>query len=176
MIKLYHHKSGVHHHGVALITAVLVLALAVIAAASISFHHQLLMRRVENTLSADRAWSYQQAAETWAQVILWREIDTLNRVDWPTLERLSDDSGDYFKVITTEKGTIKARLSDEQAKFNINNLLSDGTIDNINKKRMQHLFRLLEVDPNIVHSIIDWIDPDMNPLQSGGAEDLYYNQ
>lgn len=162
--------------GVALITAMLVLALAVTVAASMSFDHQLDIRRVENMISGNQAWSYQNSAEVWAKVMLTRDDKASSTVDKERLQDLSDQSNAFFDSGLADKDIINIKWSDEQAKFNINNLIVNKTVHQVNKKRIQRLFVLLDIDPNIVNTIIDWIDSDMVPTQPYGAEDLYYNQ
>lgn len=169
-------SSELCQKGVALITAMLVLALAVTVAASMSFDHQLDIRRVENMISGNQAWSYQNSAEVWAKVMLTRDDKASSTVDKERLQDLSDQSNAFFDSGLADKDIINIKWSDEQAKFNINNLIVNKIVHQVNKKRIQRLFVLLDIDPNIVNTIIDWIDSDMVPTQPYGAEDLYYNQ
>ena len=61
--------------GVALLTAILVLALAAIAATSIAANHELSIRRTENIVFGSKVWSYLHGGEAWAKVILARDLD-----------------------------------------------------------------------------------------------------
>lgn len=161
-------------HGVALITAIMVLALAVIAATAISSDYQLFARRVENSVFGSQAWAYQYASEQWAIVVLRRDklADGPQQAD--IYDHPSEDWGLGLSSQILPAGELSASLSDEQAKLNINNLLTDDGVDAIYKQRMQRLFSLLEINPNIVNAIIDWIDPNITPTQPEGAEDQYY--
>ena len=162
--------------GVALITAILVLALSVIAATSISSDHQLFMRRAENSVFGSKTWTYQHAAENWAKAVLRRDILAAESSAVDVLDHASEDWGVALTYTSLPAAMISAHLSDEQAKLNINNLLNDNGVDTVYKERMRRLFSLLEIDPNIVNAIIDWIDPDIKLTQPNGAEDQYYNQ
>lgn len=162
--------------GVALITAILVLALAVIAATSISSEHQLFMRRVENSVFGSNAWAYQYAAENWAKTVLRRDLMASGPDDVDVFDHNAEDWAMPLTSMALPVGKISAQLTDEQAKLNINNLLTDDGVDMVCKKRLQRIFSLLAVDPNIVDAIIDWMDPDITPTLPYGAEDQYYNQ
>lgn len=47
-------------------------------------------------------------------------------------------------------------------------------LDKIQLQTLQHLLTLLELKPEQAQAIADWIDPDSDPLFSGGAEDSDY--
>ena len=59
--------------GVALVTALLVVALATVAAVAMASRQQLDVRRTANLLQGDQAYVYAQAVEDWARVVLKRD-------------------------------------------------------------------------------------------------------
>ena len=74
--------------GVALVTALLVVSLATVAAVAMAVRFQLDMRRTANLLNGEQAYAYAVAAEDWAYVILRRDRkesqhDSLDE-DWST--------------------------------------------------------------------------------------------
>ena len=77
-------KSKKKQSGVALITAVLIVALAVVASVSIAENYQLNFRRTVTAFNSGQAWSYAKGAEEWAMAILARD----QKVD---LEQIEDD-------------------------------------------------------------------------------------
>ena len=156
-------------HGVALLTAVLVLALAVIAATSISANHQLSIRRVENVVFGSQVWSYLHGGEAWAKVVLARDLDDDNNYDhnneaWAT----------ELPALPLPGGYIAGKIGDEQGKININNLLSGDEQDPLTRSRIERLLVLLEQDQGLIQAIIDWMDPDVEAIPPNGAEDDYY--
>ena len=155
--------------GIALLTAVLVLALAVIAATSIAANHQLSIRRTENIVFGSQVWSYLHGGEAWAKVILARDLDDNNNYD-----ATSESWATELPPLTLPGGYISGKITDEQAKLNINALLAGNKTDLITKTRIEKLFSLLAQDPAIVQAIIDWIDPDVQAIPPDGAEDDYY--
>ena len=58
--------------GVALITALLVVAIAAVAAVSMASRQQLDIRRTGGLLHGEQAWAYVNGAETWARAVLRR--------------------------------------------------------------------------------------------------------
>lgn len=73
-------------------------------------------------------------------------------------------------------GLLSARIQDERGKLNLNDLAASGG-DQIQLKarvtRVRRLFELLQVNPDLVDALIDWMDEDDDPRPSG-AENLYY--
>jgi general secretion pathway protein K len=72
-------------------------------------------------------------------------------------------------------GLLTAQIEDERGKLNLNDLATGGDPIAKNKKvlRVKRLFELLQINPDIVDAIVDWVDPDEKP-EPAGAESLYY--
>ena len=72
-------------------------------------------------------------------------------------------------------GLLTAQIEDERGKLNLNDLATGG--DAIVKKakvqRVKRLFELLQINPDLVDAIVDWVDQDETP-EPAGAESLYY--
>ena len=72
-------------------------------------------------------------------------------------------------------GFLTAQIEDERGKLNLNDLAIGG--NPIAKKalvqRFKRLFELLQINPDLVDAIIDWVDQDETP-EPAGAESLYY--
>ena len=72
-------------------------------------------------------------------------------------------------------GVLSAQIEDERGKFNLNDLAAGG--DPIAKKtkvlRFKRLFELVQVNPDLVDAIVDWVDQDEVP-EAAGAESPYY--
>lgn len=155
--------------GVALITALLVVALAVVAATAMATRLQVDVRRSANLLHGEQAYAYALAAESWAQVILRR--DAANS----TIDALTEDWAGSLSPLAVEGGVVAGRIIDQQGRFNLNSVVTaTGTR---NQPSIEYFGRLLEVlglDPALVPVLVDWIDPDINATFPGGAEDDVY--
>ena len=155
--------------GVALLTAILVLTLAVIAATSISANHQLSIRRTENIVFGSQVWSYLHGGEAWAKVVLARDLDDKNSYD-----HSSEAWATELPALPLPGGYIAGKIEDEQSKINVNNLISGPEPDVLTRTRIETLLTLLDHDSSLVQAIIDWMDPDVDAIPPSGAEDDYY--
>jgi general secretion pathway protein K len=73
-------------------------------------------------------------------------------------------------------GLVNAQLVDESGKLNLNDLAvtaGDNLQRNARIQRVNRLFELLQISPDLVDSLIDWVDQDDLP-EPAGAESLYY--
>jgi general secretion pathway protein K len=157
-----------YQRGVALITALLVVAIATIAAVAMATRQQLDIRRTGSLLHGEQAYSYVLGAESWAQVVLARdlresEIDTLEE-DWSTQPPAS----------FVEGGSVFGRIIDLQGRFNLNSLVAGGGPDADAIERYKRLLRLLELDETLADPLVDWIDEDIEVRFPDGAEDETY--
>lgn len=73
-------------------------------------------------------------------------------------------------------GFLSAQIEDERGKLNLNDLAAAAG-DAIQKKtkidRFKRLFELLQISPDLVDAVVDWVDSDENQ-EPAGAESLYY--
>jgi general secretion pathway protein K len=76
-------------------------------------------------------------------------------------------------------GLLNAQISDERGKLNLNDLAANaGTPQQLREKidRVKRLFELLQISPDLVDSLIDWLDQDEIPLPSGAESQYYQSQ
>jgi len=177
--------------GVALITVLLVVAAATIAAVSISSRLQVDIRRTENLLRADQAWLHALGMESWAKSRLIEDFKN-DRKEEKTQDDLKEE---WVEVVeeSVEGGTVQGEIIDQQGLFNLNNLLKQPDKDsesqqlvhsNIDIEYFKRLLNTLELDElpedkvdELVNALLDWLDKDTETtLTKGiaGAEDDYY--
>lgn len=162
-------KTPVEQRGVALLTAVLVVALIAILGAGMLSHMNLATHRSGNLWLLDQAWWYVVGVEDWAGEILARDARD-NEID--SLDQAWAQPVDYLPI---EGGAVQGQLSDLQGRLNLNNVASDDEA----MARLQRLIGLV-TDADVVtarriaQSVRDWIDPDIEPVLPDGAEDDYY--
>lgn len=161
--------NGLRMNGTALVTALLVVALASAAAAAMLKQQHLDIRRAGNVFNADQASLYAQSAEAWVIQVLLRDKQE-NKND-----SLTDSWATLQEPIDIEDGKMLVQVEDLQARFNLNNLLNkEGKPSEAEVQRFQRLLSLLELDTDLVFPILDWIDSDINASFPGGAEDNEY--
>lgn len=155
--------------GVALITAILVMALAAIWATSIAMFGHLAQRRVANLLQYDQAYMYALGAESLAHEILRLDLEA------GPLDHLAEEWAIPLPGFPVDGGLIEGQLEDLQGRFNINNLIgADGTPNQAAIQVFQRLLSQFQIDPVITMYIVDWIDPDTDVSFPDGAEDDLY--
>lgn len=74
-------------------------------------------------------------------------------------------------------GLLSGFIVDEERKININVLVKDNlgqlTVDLVRKTQLERLFRLLDIAPELVDAIVDWLDSDDTPLAYGAESPSY---
>ncbi len=156
--------------GVALLTALIVVAIATAIATAIFFDTGLLLRRSEGGLARDRAMLLAGAAEAAAARVLTEDLDTGASAIHPA-QRWSTRLG---PVEIDHAGIVTGQLVDLQGRFNLNSLRDpNGQIDPVALELFERLLVTLELEPSWAPKIADWIDADDVPTSGGAEDDLY---
>lgn len=155
--------------GVALITALVVVAIATIAATWLLTSLQQDIRRSASVLQQEQAWQYALGAEAWAS----RRLEEDARES--KYDGLTEEWATELPPLPVEGGSISGRLLDLQGRFNLNSLLTrDGKYDSQAQSRLRRLLEIEDLPPDLTLAILDWIDADNEPAGPGGAEDSAY--
>ena len=157
------------HRGVALITAMLIMAMTTMVAANLAWDNALDLRRATVLLIRDQAIQVALGAESWVITILNQDAqdsqtDHLGEI-WATdLPGLPIDGGEVFGAVT-----------DLQGRFNLNNLIDEqGKIDQDALEQFRRMLQALGLDQRIAGIAADWIDSDRDASFPDGAEDSIY--
>jgi general secretion pathway protein K len=176
---LYHPLSAIGYslpkrqRGVALITAVLIVALATILAVSVGFTGFMDQRRTATRFALDQGFQVAVGAEAWA-------ADTLRRdaIQSAKQDDLTEEWATPIPPIPIDGGEVTGFLEDMQGRFNLNSLvIQQGNKFMPNEPavlRLQRLLELLELEPKWAGVITDWIDSDGEAGFPEGAEDSVY--
>ncbi len=156
-----------NQRGAALIMAMLVVALAATLAASMLARHELWLRQIEAQRDLGQARWITAAAIDWGRAVLAYDART-SSFDYAT-----EPWATKVPPTKVEEGEVAGSISDESAKWNLNNMLRDGQISVSDMKVFERLLSALQMSPNLAAALADWLDPDAEPLP-GGAEDEYY--
>lgn len=159
--------------GVALITAILVVSIAVIAATAVLDNGAFALQRASTIQDSERAWWYALGGEDFARIVLTKDDDkSVDGIDEPWMQPVN---------LPIEGGTLSGQLVDMQGKFNLNNLGADpeGQTFPVYAAQFARLLQATsEMDSNAAQEfterIHDWIDADQEPSGFGGAEDSEY--
>ena len=160
--------------GVALITALLITALAASVASNLAWDNALDVRRTMVMLYRDQAIQVAVGSEGWVRSILTDDLaqtqnDHLGEV-WATeIPALPIDS-------EAVQGQIFGKIEDLQGRFNVNNLIDgSGQLDQAAFDQFERLLAILDLDPRLAGVIVDWLDPDQDETVPDGAEDPLYS-
>ena len=165
--------SARQQQGVAIVLAMSVVALAALAAAAMMVSQGTWVRQLELNAGHPKAQFVLQAGLDWGRAILSDDRRTSN-VDYlgePWAMRLPSS-------VPIENGSLTGYLEDQQARFNINNLLKSGKVDPAQLENFRRLLSMLAVPPALADAVADWISAGGQPLvdvaelaQVGGFDD-----
>ena len=155
--------------GIALITAVLMVALATMLAVGVVYRGVLDQRRTATMFAMDQAWEIALGAEAWAADFLQRDLQQSQG------DNLSETGAQPRPPLPVEGGSVAGRLVDLQGRFNLNNLVfADGTPNPDTIAQFSRILVALEIEPSWASIMADWIDLDTQPGFPDGAEDNVY--
>ena len=166
--------SRQRQRGVALITAMLILALIGTLAMTLSFNNVFDLRRTMTMIYHDEGTQAAYGAESWVAIILQEDAK-----DSPT-DHLGEIWAQPFPALPIEsdsvKGAITGELADLQGRFNVNNIVDpSGVVNQLALEQFQRLLVALEIDPRFAGLAADWLDADEDASFPDGAEDSIYS-
>jgi general secretion pathway protein K len=161
----------IRQRGVALITAIILVAIAAVLAAAIGFASAMSARRASTLFGADQSFLAAEGAEALAAAALklGGGANGVFSLDQPWAQP--------YGPIELSDGVLLefAQLEDEQGKFNINDLAPSTSGTNHDMvKLFQRLLERVELEGKWAGLIADWIDTDNIPNTPDGAEDSVY--
>ena len=156
--------------GVALLTAILVVAVGTILATNLLWLGTLDQRRTAALLASDQGYQYVLAAEGWVGTILQQDLE-----ESPDSDHLGEFWAAEIEPLPIEGGFIYGQVFDQQGLFNLNNLVTvQGEEDELMVAQFERLLNLLELEPTLAGAVVDWLDPDIEPrFPYGGEDDAY---
>jgi len=161
--------------GVALITAILIMALITTLTFSLEWDNTLDLRRTYVSMYREEAIQAALGAEAWVMGILRQDLedsetDHLGEI-WASELPVLPLGGEGDSI----QGEIYGQISDLQGRFNINNLIdADGKVDEPSLEQFQRLLMALDLDVRFAGIAADWLDADQNAGFPDGAEDSIY--
>lgn len=160
--------------GVALLLAILVLALLV--ALILEFDSDA--RREYREAAAFRD-NFKATVLTRAAVQAARAVLQQDHLRDKQTGQMYDATTDLWAFPITKyaigDGLMTAQIEDERSKLNLNDLATaaDPNAKKTKVLRVKRLFALLQLNPDLVDAIVDWVDADDIP-EAAGAESVYY--
>ena len=158
--------------GVALITVLLVFALATVIATEMLRRSQLGVRSVANLLATRQAYYYALGGESFARQLLAKDVqDGLGGVDHLQEPWARTGEQAAFEI---EHGSLAVKITDLQGRFNLNGVINGaGAVDQQGFGQFQKLLTALRMNANYASEWLDWVDAGQQPSPNG-AEDADY--
>jgi general secretion pathway protein K len=155
--------------GVAAVTAILIVAVAASAAAVMLSQQSAMLDQATMVASRAQADLYAQAGVDWARGVLAESFQRSKGVD-----SLDQAWAQPIVALPVERATIAGAITDEQGKFNLNNLWRQGRRSDADILIFKNLLGSLGLSPDLSEAVLDWIDADGDLSGAAGAEDSYY--
>ena len=176
--------------GIALLTAIILVAVAAIVATSIAWQSQLAARRGIAVFTVAQSLAFAQGAEAMAAYAL-RD----NRKKNPQMVAPNQAWAKPYGPVEMDAGAVlEASLEDQSGKFNLNSVVMPGaagagqvpganpsppgTVALIKNKdafdQFVALLTELKISTDYAARLVDWIDTDDQATFPGGAEDSFY--
>ncbi|GAA5143347.1 type II secretion system minor pseudopilin GspK [Thalassotalea piscium] len=172
-------------NGVALITVMLLVALAAVIATQMLARIQLQTQRTTNIAFNQQAYWYAMGAEAFAKRVLTRAFKDEDKITH--LQQIWAQGETSYPV---DFGNITGEISDHQACLNLNALQNEPEENTTTVKKsvarqtFERLIISLDIEnigsstfeaEQLADSLSDWLDSDSNLSSVGGAEDSDYS-
>jgi general secretion pathway protein K len=154
--------------GAALITAVLIVALAATTAGVMLQRQSATLNQAALVMTRAQADLYAKAGIDWARAVIAVDPKSTRSVD-----HLGQAWARPMLGLPVEGAVIGGRLDDAQARFNVNNLVSGNSRNEADIDAFKRLLASLKLSPDLADAVVDWIDTGDAPT-GGGAEDAWY--
>ena len=156
--------------GIALLTILVMVALATILAASIAKRQSNTAEGTAYLMRQNQSLLYAKSAEVFFAELLKDDAENAGDVDF-----LQENWAKPMPAFPVDDGYVSGVLEDQSGKFNLNSLLkADGTVNENSKKWFEKILVKAGLPAQLSEAVIDWQDGDDEQTGSMGAESGYY--
>jgi general secretion pathway protein K len=156
--------------GVALITAIVLVAIATMLATHVFTRAALDVRRTAGLVAMDQGWHVALGAEAWAAEVLSDDFD-----NDPAVDHLGEAWAQPLPPLPVDGGEVRGAVEDMQGRFNLNNLrFGNVTTREASIARFERMLVFAGADQRWARIMADWVDEDTVSGIPEGAEDGTY--
>ena len=156
--------------GIALITILVMVALATILAATIAKRQANTAENTAYLMRQNQSLLYAKSAEAFFSELLVDDANNAGAVD-----HLQENWAKPMPAFPVEDGFVSGALQDESGKFNLNSLVNDEGVPNPQAKLwFEKLLLRVGLPEKLSEAVIDWQDADDEISGTMGAENSYY--
>lgn len=154
-----------HQQGVALLTILIMVALATILAASIAKHQNNTMENTAYLMRQNQSLLYAKVQKPFSELLI-QDANNAGGVD-----HLKETWAQPMPPFSIEEGSVSGRLLDESGKFNLNNLTNgEGIVNEDAKSWFERLLVRVGLPAELSQAVIDWQDPNDEPTGPMGQK------
>ncbi len=157
---------NVYPRGFAVISAMLVAAIVASVGAYLVWQGALAVRQSENMNAARQASALVRVAVAAAAATL--------RQDDPRMDHRGEAWARSMPAIEEAGVRVDGALSDEQGKFNVNNLADSNGASEVDVAAFRRLLKYAGLPESLSDAVVDWIDADDAVTEHAGAENAHY--
>ena len=163
-------KNYSSQRGVALLTILVMVALATILAATIAKRQTNTAENTGYLMRQDQSLLYAKSAEAFFSELLIQDNDNSSSID-----HLQENWAKPMPPFPVEDGSVSGKLLDESGRFNLNNLVkADGKVDDSARRWFEKLLQRVGLPAELSQAVIDWQDTNDEVTGAMGAESSYY--
>lgn len=156
--------------GIALITILVMVALATILAATIAKRQAATAESTAYLMRQNQSLIYAKSAEAFFSELLVDDAENAAEVD-----HLQETWAQPMPAFPVEDGYVSGIIQDESGKFNLNSLVTaEGTVNENAKVWFELILKRAGLPAQLSEAVIDWQDENEIPSGSMGAESNYY--
>ncbi|MEL0629131.1 type II secretion system minor pseudopilin GspK [Psychromonas aquatilis] len=157
--------------GIALITVLMILAIMVTVATTMTGRMTSSLLRTEGLNYSQKMYWYTQAMVDFSQLIINNDFADSDVVSLDQIWATPD------LIFPVDEGSILGHMIDKRSCFNLNALASESN-EELGVSQLKALLTAMDVEEYsadvISESVRDWVDSDDAANDSQGAEDRYY--
>jgi general secretion pathway protein K len=155
--------------GLAAVTAILVVAVAASAATLMLAQQSAMLDQTMLIASRAQADQYLRAGIDWTRGVLLEDLITA-----PGFDSLDEGWAQPIAALPVERAVVSGSISDEQGKFNLNNLVVSNKPSKPDVDAFKAILASQGLAPELADAVVDWIDTDDDLTSTYGAESSYY--
>lgn len=164
--RLPRHESPARRRGVALVSVLLVVAIATVLAVGMVREQAGSIQVAHGFLQRGQALQYALGGEELARQILREDFEAA-----PGRDHLAETWASPAFDFEFEEGVVDITITDLQGRINVNSLSERNPGADLTRQRLLNLVAAAGGDPSIVDQAQDWIDAD-DGARALGAEDF----
>jgi general secretion pathway protein K len=155
--------------GIALLTALLVVALATLLVAMLLDRAESGIARTRNLTRGAQGDQYAAGLEAWAIDLLRRDAAEDSSVD-----SRDDIWGSPLPPTPVPGGSVRGAMRDLNGCFDLTRLIDQAGVEVPRETaRLRRLLAALKLNPDLSDAVVDWLDADFETRPRGGEDNLY---